>query len=162
MIIYCGDGSSGNFLKAALRFCFQQCEHEIWLSHDSIYHLKILYVSNDGVSFFPGQASFAYFFLRGSFRGSEMWGAGAGVLLRVIGGSTELAVISTSGARLGTTTESPPKLAAASWPVLCWSVAASWLVEGRSPYRPPLTGRLWVLQAAASRPNEPWPCVFFF
>lgn len=43
-------------------------------------------ISSERVGFLPGQASLAYFFLRGSLRVSGRYGAVTGVGLREIGG----------------------------------------------------------------------------
>lgn len=69
-------------------------------------------MSSEGVGFLPGQASLAYFFLRGSLWVSGRYGAVTGVGLRVTGGWGASGARSTSGAGLGKGRGSPPCIVA--------------------------------------------------
>lgn len=77
-------------------------------------------MSNDGVGFLPGQASLAYFFLRGSLWFSGRYGAVTGVGLRVRGSWGASGAKSTSGAGLGNSRGRPPCMEAAPGAPVGW------------------------------------------
>lgn len=81
-------------------------------------------MSSEGVGFFPGHASLAYFFLRGSFIDSAVYGPGAGLGFNMAAGCAVAVKTSTSGAGLGKGKGRPLKMAEPAWCSLSWVLAS--------------------------------------